>query len=79
MCPKSFPIPIDKYHSQDIVHGVGEKPSSNDCDSPRRADTPKERSNEVAGKVISSCVRQVAITVAVSRLISSPPGLGCNL
>jgi len=75
MCPKSFPIPLDKYHSQDIVHGIGEIPSSNDCDSPCRANTPKERSNEVAGKV-SSRVRHVAITVAVSRLISSPPGLG---
>jgi hypothetical protein len=25
---KSSPIPSDEYHSQDLVHGIGEKPSS---------------------------------------------------
>jgi len=42
MRPKSSSIPSDEYHSQDIVHGIGEKPSSTDCGSPCRADTPKE-------------------------------------
>jgi len=66
MGPKSSPIPSDEYHSQDLVHGIGEKPSSTDCDSPCRADTPKERSNEVAGKVIGSRVRHVAFAGAVN-------------
>ena len=64
MGPKSSPIPLDEYHSQDLVHGIGEKPSSTDCDGPCRADTPKERSNEVAGKVIISHVRHVAFAGA---------------
>jgi len=54
MCPKSSAISSDKYHSQDIVHGMEEKLSSTDCGSPCRMDTLKERSNEVAGKVIGS-------------------------
>jgi len=66
MGPKSSPIPSDEYHSQDLVHGIGEKLSSTDCDGPCRADTPKERSNEVAGKVIGSRVRHVAFAGAVS-------------
>ena len=66
MGPKSSPIPSDEYHSQDLVHGIGEKPSSTDCDGPCRAHTPKERSNEVAGKVISSRVHHVALAAAVS-------------
>jgi len=48
--PKSSPIPLDEYHSQDFIHGIGENLSSTDCDSPCRADTAKEKSNEVAGK-----------------------------
>ena len=66
MGPKSSPIPSDEYHSQDLVHGIGEKLSSTDCDGPCRADTPKERSNEVAGKVIGSRVQHVAFAGAVS-------------
>ena len=70
MGPISSPIPSDEYHSQDLVHGIGENPSSPDCDShgPCRADTPslKERPTEVAGKVIGSRVRHVAFAVAVS-------------
>ena len=66
MGPKSSPIPLDEYHSQDLVHGIVDKPSSTDCDGPRRADIPKERSNEVAGKVIGSRVRHVTFTGAVS-------------
>ena len=66
MCPKSSPIPSDEYHSQDIVHSLEEKPPSTDCDSPCRADTLKERSNEVAGKVLGSRVRHVAFAGAVS-------------
>jgi len=27
MGPKSSPIPSDEYHSQDLVHAIGEKPS----------------------------------------------------
>jgi len=46
MGPKSSPIPSDEYHSHDLVHGKGDKPSSTDCDGPCRADTPKERSND---------------------------------
>jgi len=65
MCPKSSPIPSIEYHSQDIVHSIGEKPSSNDFDSPCRADTLKEKSNEVAGNVLGSRVYHVAIAVAV--------------
>jgi len=62
MGPKSSPIPSDEYHSQDLVHGIGEKPSSTDCDGPCRAHTPKE----VAGKVIGSRVHHVALAAAVS-------------
>jgi len=69
MCPQSYPIPWIEYHSRDIVHSIKEKPLSTDCDSPGRADTPKERCNEVAGKVIGSRVRHVAIAVAVSELL----------
>jgi len=68
MGPKSSLVPLDEYHSQDLVHGIGEKPSSTDCDGPCRTDTPKERSNEVAGKVIGSRVRHVAFAGAVSDL-----------
>jgi len=82
MGPKSSPIPSDEYHPQNLVHGIGENPSSTDCDCPCRADTPKERSNEVAGKVIGSRVRHVAFAGVVSdyanRLTSSLSGLGCN-
>jgi len=60
-----FPNSIG-YHSHDLVHSTGKKPSSTGCDSPCRADTPTERSNEVAGKVISSRVRHVASAVSVS-------------
>ena len=49
MCPKSSAISSDKYHSQDIVHGMEEKLSSTDCGSPCRMDTLKERFYEVAG------------------------------
>ena len=66
MGTKSSPIPSDEYHSQDLVHGIGEKPSSTDCDSPCRADTPNERFNRVAGKVIGSRMRHVAFAVVVS-------------
>jgi len=66
MGPKSSPIPSDEYHSQDLVHGIGEKPSSTNCGGPCRADTPKERFNKVAGKVIGSRVRHVAFSGAVS-------------
>ena len=66
MCLKSSPIPSDEYQSQDIVHGIGEKPSSTDCDGPCRADTPNERFNRVAGKVIGSRMRHVAFAVVVS-------------
>ena len=59
------PSASDEYHPQDLVHGIGEKPSSTDYDGPCRADTPKERFNEVAGKVFSSRVRHVAFTVAI--------------
>ena len=56
MCPKSSPIPLFEYHSYNIVRiiacNIGEKPPSTDCDNPCRADTPKERSNEVAGKIM---------------------------
>jgi len=31
MGPKSSPIPLDKYHSQDLVHGIGEKPARLEC------------------------------------------------
>jgi len=62
MGSKSSPIPSDEYHSQDLVHGIGEKPSSTDCDGPCRAHTPKE----VAGKVIGSRVHHVALAAAVS-------------
>jgi len=65
MCPKSSPIPSVEYHLKDIVHGIGEKPLSTDCESHCRVDTPKERSNEVAVMVIGSRVRHVAIAVAV--------------
>jgi len=70
MGPKSSPIPSDEYHSQDLVHGIGEKPSSTDSDSPCRADTPKERSHEVGGKVIGSRVCHVAFAVAVFVLLN---------
>ena len=66
MGPKSSQIPSDEYHSQDLVHGIGEKPLSTDCDGPCRTDTLKERSNEVAGKVIGSRLRHVAFAGAVS-------------
>jgi len=66
MGSKSSPIPSDKYHSQDLVHGIGEKPSSTDYDGPCRADTLKERSNEVVGKVIGNRVRHGAFAGAVS-------------
>ena len=46
MCLESSPFLSDEYQSQDIVHGIWEKPSSTDCDGPCRADTPKERSND---------------------------------
>jgi len=54
MGPKSSPIPSDEHHSQDLVYGIGpgEKPSSTVCVSPCRADSPKEKSNEVAGRLI---------------------------
>ena len=66
MGPKSSQIPLGEYHSQDLVHGIGEKPLSTDCDDPCRADTLREMSNEVAGKVINSRVRHVAFAGAVS-------------
>jgi len=66
MCLKSSSIPSIEYHSQDIVNSAVEKPLPTDCDSPCNADTPKKRSNEVAGKIIWSRVRHVAIIVAVS-------------
>jgi len=47
MCLKSSPFLSDEYQSQDIVHGIWEKPSSTDCDGLCRADNPKERSNAV--------------------------------
>jgi len=82
MGPKSSPIPSDEYHSQDLVHGIGEKLSSAVCGGPCRADTTKEKPNQMAGKVISSRVCHVAFSGAVSdqerRLISSLSGLGCN-
>jgi hypothetical protein len=63
---KSSRIPLDKYYLHDLVHGIGEKPSSTDCDGPCRVDTPKEMSKEVAGEVIGSRVRHVAFAGAVT-------------
>jgi len=73
MGPKSSPILSDECHSQDLVHGIGpgEKPSSTDCVSPCRANSQKEKSNEVAGRLIvvafiGSRVRHVAFAVTIS-------------
>jgi len=62
-----FPSSISRISfTRHCAYHRGE-PVVNYCHSFCRADTLKEWSNEVAGKVLGSCVRHVAIAVVLTR------------
>ena len=60
--------PSSEYDPHDVVCCIVEQPCSTDIESHCRVDTPKDRSIEVAGKVLNDRMRLVVFAIAFSVL-----------